>query len=581
VENNSQKDLGSETSSGRQITTTISESSSLLSFGGIASDTHTSDLSIPINVLEAHRITNVEVSVKVSDSAIPYTKTKTRVSLHLRHPNNSEITTIQHYILPIQISNIFQFNPDAHMLLITNSETESKEVEEWHSLICEQLGLKMDIWNVGLNGHLGLLSGSETQSLFDMYCGKSIILGNMFEYFERGRRTVLDLIDHEKFFACGVDGSNFIISGLQTSERVCKLRCLLQSRSYPRTHSGGFQTGKKLVQGIVAAYNKDTLWTSKFICRPKRKGSNNSTRCQKKAKRIANGLQKWLPMVTFSISWSSSLSNKNSCGRIEVFPCLPSVAKLLATSNANELQETNRFCTLLTIPFSKRLEFLWNHVIEKKGRITEGLVEAIEYDLALELERYLAKPTWPDCIRKREMFSHLPRLQQFFSFDCLSPFPAESLGIMISILADLLLLVQGKSGRFQRAFTFATQRLHLESELLIRLKLFLKCHYDYLGGKIAQNQWKECLSQKIAGRKNEGRNSELLTNRVAKRFGIILGSEITDDVMDVESVGNIIIDEGELQQQIVEDMTLVNCQKEDFKHTQEKFQKMTMLPIYQ
>lgn len=51
------------------------------------------------------------------------------------------------------------------------------------------------------------------------------------------------------------------------------------------------------------------------------------------------------------------------------------------------------------------------------------------------------------------------------------------------------------------------------------------------------------------GKEKEGRNGELLTEQIVKRFDIVFGSETTDDVVDVENLGHI-IDEDELHQQI-------------------------------
>ena len=65
----------------------------------------------------------------------------------------------------------------------------------------------MDIWNVVLNGHLGLISGD---SVFNMYRGKTIImLGNLFEYFDKGRLTFREVTSLDAY----VNNRNLSSSG--------------------------------------------------------------------------------------------------------------------------------------------------------------------------------------------------------------------------------------------------------------------------------------------------------------------------------------------------------------------------------
>ena len=51
--------------------------------------------------------------------------------------------------------------------------------------------MSMDVYNVSLYGHMGL-----KDSILSKYFGRTVVLlGNNFAYFERGQRTVMDLID--------------------------------------------------------------------------------------------------------------------------------------------------------------------------------------------------------------------------------------------------------------------------------------------------------------------------------------------------------------------------------------------------
>jgi hypothetical protein len=85
----------------------------------------------------------------------------------------------------------------------------------------------MDVWNLSLDGHLELTGDSggingETK-LFNLYKGKTIVmLGDAFPCFERGQRTVSDLIDHKDFAAAALMGTNMFISGTMLNKSGIK-----------------------------------------------------------------------------------------------------------------------------------------------------------------------------------------------------------------------------------------------------------------------------------------------------------------------------------------------------------------------
>jgi hypothetical protein len=156
---------------------------------------------VPIDTLPASEDKEARVAVRIASTTVPFSKTKVRFSLQIRPPDNSPPDLIQHYEFPIQVCNEYRHSPDANVLFIANLETSKDEVDYWNSLVCQRLGMTMDTFNASEYGHLKIVrDGSGSRSLFDLYHGKIVImLGNKFEYFERGQRTALDLINQEDF----------------------------------------------------------------------------------------------------------------------------------------------------------------------------------------------------------------------------------------------------------------------------------------------------------------------------------------------------------------------------------------------
>lgn len=227
--------------------------------------------------------------VKVPLKATPYMKTEV---LQLTPPDKSEPCAIQIYDLPIQVSNIFRHDPEAKVLLVTNFETLADDVETWCQLICNRFGMKMDVWNVSVNGHLELLGGQRTaerQSLFQLYKGKTIImLGNSFPCFDRGQRTVMNLTDPKEFATATFGGTSIFISAMDVDQdQPIHLTRLLPSSTYPLSRE--FTTVKELVSAVLIERRDKNFYNTQFICLPTRRG-DNAQRCASKANRAAREL---------------------------------------------------------------------------------------------------------------------------------------------------------------------------------------------------------------------------------------------------------------------------------------------------
>jgi hypothetical protein len=558
VENKSGKDLGADSRSNRQIEFRITQSGqSALEFG----PSNTKSFEIPVGLLASNSSQDVELRVKVPTTAAAYTKTHVRVSLYLTPPDNSEPCMIQVYEIPIQVSIPYRYDSEAKVLLVTNFNTLADDVETWYELVCHRFGLKMDVWNVSVNGHLELVGRQKTaepQSLFQLYKGKTIVmLGNTFPYFDRGQRTTTDLIEPKEFAKAAFGGTNLLVSGLDNdvdTKQTLNLTLLLRASNYPQSRE--FATVKQLTAAIALECHEKDFYNTKFVCTPKPRG-DNSQRCASKAKRAASELLKRLPNCRFMISWTpSGTAAGTTAGRVEVMPCTPYVnAKFLLTRPVpgHRFQEMNEFAVLLSLPFTTKLEMLWedfgNDGSPAKRRVsTYSLAAAVELDVIAELNRFVnLNSPWPDCVEKQQLFSHLPRLNEFFNYNTSRPFTQASEGQIVEILGDLSLLTDCCPGSAPRSLTVVTRRKNLWSEVMPKIKMFIKLHYGHLGSNVVKAPYIKYVSEETARTSSQtpGSRKTKIMDRVLAKIPINIGTDFLESstgLIDFEMMGNIVLD---------------------------------------
>jgi hypothetical protein len=596
VENKSTKDLGADSLSHRQIKFTINQTGvPALNFGPL----NTNDHEHPISLLAALGSKDVEVVVKVPLKATPYTKTQAHISLELTPPDKSTPYAIQTYDLPIQVSDPFRYDPEAKVLLVTNFETTAAEVDSWHHVIYTRFGMKMDVWNVSVNGHLELLGGSsntERQSMFQLYKGKTIImLGNSFPYFDRGQRTSMDLIDPKDFATAALEGTNLVISAMDINQnQPLHLTRLLRASTYPLKHE--FVTVKQLVNAILLGWHEKTFYSTVFVCSPTARG-DNATRCASKANRAARELLRRLPHLRFMVSWTSAEvldTAVTGAGKVEVRPCIPfDRSKFILTRpvSASRSDQMNEFAVLLSLPFATKLEMLWKEFSEDRSATRksapQGVAEVVVLDIVTELARLVhPNPPWPDTIEKPDILSHLPRLAEFFKHDPDHPFSQTSLERVVEILGDLRLLADCCPGSLPRQLTYATRRKSVWSELVEKINMFIQSHFGHLGKKIASDQYIKYVTEEIARTKldSPGSRKDNIVKRVTAKVPIYIGmdfSNATTGVVDVELMGNIVTNQTEVAAWKQLDWSSSTQLKEDLAHAKEEVgADMSRLPGY-
>ena len=558
-------------------------------------DTNSIAIELPINVLSAHSSHKVELAVKVPATATPYEKTDVRVSLLLTPPDKSAPCPIQVYDFPIQVSNTFRHNPEANVLLVTNFETTSEEMDMWNHLVRTRFGLKLDVWNVSVNGHLELLAGSRTgerQSLFQLYKGKTIImLGNQFPYFDRGQRTAVNLIDPMDFSPATLNGTSIFVSGIDQKNPL-QLSRLLCTPSY--SLSVEFNTIKQLVEAVRVERHEKNFYNTQFVCLPAKKGANTG-RCSSKANRAASELLRQLPNSRFLISWTIAEECENpvvGAGRIEVRPCTPYAnSKFILTKPVppSRAEEMNEFAILLALPFGNKLDMLWSEFAQPgRKKAPVNVLEVVKAEMITELARLVhAQPPWPDTIERPAILSHIPRVYEFFQHEPSRAFAEGSLSQVMEVLGDIRLLADCCPGSAPRKVTVATRRKNLWAELLQQIDLFIDLHFSHTGTKAAKAQYLKYVTDEHTKTMNEtpmGKKSKLV-QRVLAKVPINVGQDFSDSsvgVVDFEMMGNIVGSQTDAVDWKKKDVAVSTQLDEDLTHAKEQVEHdITRLPGYQ
>jgi len=597
VHNKSDKDLGAHSISRRRIEFRITQTrESALIFGASNADS----LEIPISLLASRESTDVELVVKVPRKAKPYEKTDAHITLWFTPPDNSEPCEIQVYHFPIQVSNTFHHDGEADILLVTNFETSAEEVDTWYNLICNRLGMKMDVWNVSVNGHLELLGGPrdiERQGLFELYKGKTVImLGNNFPYFDRGQRTAMNLIDPKAFVPASHGGTSLFISGLDVDQKQSlHLTRFLCSSAYSNSHE--YTSIKQLVAGILLECRQKEFYNTVFVCLPTKRG-DNAQRCSSKANRASSELLRRLPNFRFVISWRSAEAldgNVNGAGKVEVRPCTPyDRSKFIVTRPvpAGRSEEMNEFTILLSLPFTRKLEFLWLEFSQdgsaRKKTALQWLSDVIRVELINELSRLVhSTPPWPDSIQKEEVHSHLPRLDEFFGHDSARQFSPDSLNCVVELLGDIRLLANCCPGSVPRKLTISTRRKNLWTEIGSKIDTFFDVHYGHLGKKnVAKEPFTKYVTNantRAANENHESRKASII-RRVVAKLPLNVGEDFSDNkvgVVDFELMGNIVVSQSEAANWKQRDFSSATQLDEDLAHAKEQVKHdLSRLPAY-
>lgn len=521
------------------------------------------NFTISVPMLESKKSRECDISIDIHADAKPYQWCHALIQLQLTPPDgvHNEPATIQNFDLPIQVSNIYKYNDDADLLLVTNLGTTAEEVALWRQLVEEKFGLSMDLWNVSLTGQMEIISAGERESLFQKYAGKTIIvLGNKFQYFGQGMRTTLDITSRGPVSSAIVDGTCISIPGYQVDDTDFsqieqlhnEITLYSQTRTYPSV--------KKFLTDAANTFLTPIFSQTRSVIRIRKKGrrGDDATRCAEKAMRCEMELTRRFPGIRVFILWRtfSKLRNQKNvvAGEIEIRP-VPRTGKLTIGGSrpSCDLGEKDILQFLLSLPFQHRLKMLWDDLSRDGRESLKELDEVVRFDLVLELSKLIAvNAPWPDPMSQESVRSQLKRNASFFSYDLDHRFSQGSIKRVSTILGSVLAMANACPGSWARPLTAKTRRKNVWSVISSFVDDFVARHYPIPQmAREVKREIKRFISQttkemRAANKLKTSSKKDLVLELVTKKVLVgVPGNWQSGNIIDVDVFGSKIIGESE------------------------------------
>lgn len=380
MKNVSTKPYGIRGSLGRSAGTCLSENGGARVFTFVdesnMGDARGLDL---LDTLDPGTAVTIRQTFKVSDQAEPYSTGSMTLELVLSEPGNNEgrysplesahfpMRSVMHYPLDMQISAKYTYNQAADYLLVVNADTKREVIHQICGLVAD-LGLQLDIWNMSVYGNFrdpNCTTPANADHVFYNYMGKSIVvLANPFEYFQRGMRTVFDLLDPQVVSYLATGGTQFLFPEAAASNPTWTNSVLFPTRPFdgtPDQRPG--ETTKKGVVAKVKGEGPENMWIpSKGKLFKKPQSALNSD-----AKGVVQLLNKNLPMRRFAVSPTLEGSTKNVAGKIFIRHGLSLSTRIVTAFGRWGIEdarpsELNTYLLIAALPFKKRARLFWNYV---------------------------------------------------------------------------------------------------------------------------------------------------------------------------------------------------------------------------
>lgn len=340
---------------------------------------------------------------------------------------------IQQVNLRIQISSLYNYNPQSSFLLVTSSESERSRVQAIQNFINDNLEKQLDIWNICLYGGFEQLvdEGEDlSTNVISRYHGKSIIfLGEPFEFFGAGQKVIAELCDPLILAKASAQNTSYLFLGSSGSPALQKLlgRIVFPmpystanlSRFVP--DSNKFDSKEDLIESIKQnKFVSDREMHVYTVPMGKRwyrlgKGSPNS-----EAARLARYLRQQLPQERFLVapveeginSTGASPGNdaqddtsreRHDRPRLAILHGCPHEISAIATeprtASSHHLDSFERFMLIRALPVSERVDILWTSPGPAYAEAFQYTYFSLLNDINLEIQAFLHKSRWPNTIK--------------------------------------------------------------------------------------------------------------------------------------------------------------------------------------
>ena len=220
VMNISSRNLGSGSESQRNVMTKISCLSPMpVTLGdalSVKSESERTCRKHEVGLLQQNMSSQVSESLRIATNAPEYSSMDFLIELLFtpasvgQSKKSPELITLQKHSLSMQVSKTWQYNSDAGFLLLTSKSTTKETIASWTQFIEKHLHMSLDVWNVSLYG--GLEAEATRKSVLDGYTGKTVLAldDDLFEYCDRGERSILDFVDPDKGSALSRNGTRVV-----------------------------------------------------------------------------------------------------------------------------------------------------------------------------------------------------------------------------------------------------------------------------------------------------------------------------------------------------------------------------------
>ncbi|MEQ9319780.1 MAG: hypothetical protein RIF41_11525, partial [Polyangiaceae bacterium] len=358
----------------------------------------------------------------------------------------AELRPVQFRAFEARVASRYRRDPAADVLVVVNHRTTRDELDAWRALL-EELGLKMAIWDLSLQGGIDLHDPlADGESLLDHFGGASMIVLNNEVETPAGALPARRIVGKAQVIAAAEAGIDVLFVG----KNVGIGHMLVPTHRQPdledepaewsmlldQLHEADRPTLERVV-GRAAIHDWDGLGRGP-----------SEDKLVKHAQALSERLAARYPDLRFTVvhDFGARLVKKTLwfkrwlLGHVEVRATLPTDAGRLLSVElpAGDLHDPNlvrsdetAMAVLLTRSFREKIQLLEAAVCRaaeqalpdadpsEKGRDAATLVglivDAMLVDLAEEI-RGLVAPGWRACMGYGRMRDHMPRLRALASF---------------------------------------------------------------------------------------------------------------------------------------------------------------------
>ncbi|KAI2625607.1 hypothetical protein GGR54DRAFT_653997 [Hypoxylon sp. NC1633] len=333
----------------------------------------------------------------------------------------------------MQVSDLYHNHPGASFLLVTNSEIGRERSDSIRRFINNSLGMEIDTWNLSL--YAGLDQGSHDSdavwNVLSRYYGRTIMfLGNQFDFFGQGTKTIFDVCDPEGIITAAGNDTNFLFLDTQDfkphekliSEVVFGSNKSVSDIRASINQSHRFGSIRDFATAITQQKQHSSLSHGRYIITLSKKWYQVGTsKPETLAKNVAEKLQRMLPTNRFLVTADrpDSREDPEVCPDVIVTMGVPyhnsmaSLERAAASDLAADMSPTDgipaaeAYMIVEAIPLHRRADLLWvtaaglpsdgDHDLALRSEFAaEALTTSLIQTTHHEVERLLDKAPWPD-----------------------------------------------------------------------------------------------------------------------------------------------------------------------------------------